>query len=214
MPQTDELIARLSSSVSVVHPHAAARRLARAGLLGAGVALVLLVVSLGVRPDIGAASLTAPFWMKWMFTLSLAGFSFLVVKRLGRPEASVGPAIWGVIASVAVVEMMGLGEWLSTDGAARPALVMGHTAFRCSAAIPILAIPVFIALLRAFQRLAPTRLALTGAMAGLLAGALGATIYALACPEHAAAFMAVWYCLGILASAALGALAGPRVFKW
>ena len=214
MPRTDELIAKLSSEVGVIRPHAASRRLALAGLLGASVAFVLLVLSLGIRPDFTSASFTAPFWMKWMFTLSLVGFSFLVLRRLGRPEANTGPAIWGVVISVAVVEMMGLGEWLSTVASARNALVMGHTALRCSAAIPLLAIPVFIALLRAFQRLAPTRLGFTGAMAGILAGALGATVYAFACPEHAAAFLAVWYCLGILASGALGALIGPRFLKW
>lgn len=214
MPRTDELIAKLSLDVGVVRPHAAARRLATAGLIGAGAAFALLLLFLGIRPDFAAATVTAPFWMKWMFTLSLAGFSFVVVKRIGRPEANLGPAIWGVIASLAVVEMMGLGEWLSTDPSARAALVMGHTAFRCSVAIPLLAIPTFIALLYAFQRLAPTRLGVTGAMAGLLAGALGAAVYAFACPERAAAFMAVWYCLGILASGALGALIGPRFLKW
>jgi hypothetical protein len=214
MPRTDDLIAKLSSDVGVVRPHAAARRLAIAGVVGASVAFVMLVLSLGIRPDFVSASLEAPFWMKWMFTLSLAGFAFVVVKRLGQPEAKVGPAIWGVIASVVVVELMGLGEWLSAEQLARPALVMGHTALRCSAAIPLLAVPVFIALMRAFARLTPTRLALTGAMSGLLAGALGATVYAFACPEHAAAFMAVWYCLGILASGALGALIGPRFLKW
>ena len=51
-------------------------------------------------------------------------------------------------------------------------------------------------------------------MAGLMAGAMGASVYAFACPEHAAAFMAVWYCLGILVSAALGAVTGPRFLRW
>lgn len=214
MPRTDELIAKLSSNVAVIGPRAGARRVATAALVGAGVAFVLLVLSLGIRPDLASATLTAPFWMKWMFTLSLTVWSFLTLMRLGRPEATPGPAVWGVIASVAVIELMGLGEWLSADAAQRPALVMGHTALRCSAAIPLLAFPVFIALLRAFSRLAPTRLALTGGMAGLLAGSVGATVYAFACPEHAAVFMAVWYCLGILGSAAIGALVGPRLLKW
>ena len=62
--------------------------------------------------------------------------------------------------------------------------------------------------------LAPTRLALAGAAAGLLAGAGGALIYALHCPEMAAPFLAIWYLLGMLIPTAVGALLGPRLLRW
>jgi len=214
MRTTEDLIAGLSARVAVVPPRAAVRHLAAATGVGTLVAFLLLLATLGVRPDMAAASVTPPFWMKWMFTLSLAALTFGIVLRLGRPGARMGWAFWGVVGAFAAVELMGLGEWLMTAPADRLALVAGHTALRCALAIPLLAIPVFFALLRAFSRLAPTRLRLTGAMAGLLAGASGASVYAFACPEHAAAFMAVWYCLGILVSAALGAVIGPRFLRW
>lgn len=214
MTTTDDLIAQLSARVEPVRPHAAAHRLAGAVGLGALIAFLVMLLGLGLRPDMAAASATPPFWIKWAFTLSLTGAAFAVVRRLGRPEGRMGAALWGVLAIFAAVGLLGLGEWLATSPADRMDLVLGHTALRCSVAIPLLAVPVFFALLRAFAKLAPTRLALTGAMTGLLSAALGATVYAFACPEHAAAFMAVWYGVGMAVSAGLGALAGPRLLKW
>jgi hypothetical protein len=62
--------------------------------------------------------------------------------------------------------------------------------------------------------LAPTRLALAGAAAGLLAGSAGALIYALHCPEMEAPFLAIWYLLGMLIPTAVGAAIGPRLLRW
>ena len=61
---------------------------------------------------------------------------------------------------------------------------------------------------------APTRLALAGAGAGLLAGACGALVWALHCPESPVAFFAVWHVLGVLIPTALDAVLGPRVLRW
>jgi hypothetical protein len=62
--------------------------------------------------------------------------------------------------------------------------------------------------------LAPTRLQLAGAAAGLAAGAAGAWVYAFYCTESAAAFVAVWYSLGIAAVTLAGAVAGRFVLRW
>jgi hypothetical protein len=62
--------------------------------------------------------------------------------------------------------------------------------------------------------LAPTRLALAGAAAGLLSGSIGAAVYALHCPEMAPPFLGIWYLAGMLIPAAAGMVAGPRVLRW
>ena len=49
---------------------------------------------------------------------------------------------------------------------------------------------------------------------GLLAGALGALVYALHCPEMATPFLAVWYLAGIAIPTALGAVLGPLLLRW
>lgn len=212
--RTDELIEQLAASVPPVPRQAAIRRLYAGVGCGALVALAVLAAWLGVRPDIAAASATAAFWMKWVFTLSLAWAAFVIVRRLGRPEGEVGRAWWGLVAPVAIVAMMGVVELLRAPPEARLDVWMGRTALQCALAIPALAGPVFIGLLWAFRRLAPTRLRLAGAAAGLLAGAAGATVYAFTCPEQSAAFMVTWYDAGILAAGLIGAVLGPRLLRW
>ena len=83
-----------------------------------------------------------------------------------------------------------------------------------SATFGFLSLPLFASTLWALKGLAPTRLALAGASAGLLSGALGALVYSLHCPESAAPFLAVWYVLGIAIPTLAGALLGPRVLRW
>ena len=73
---------------------------------------------------------------------------------------------------------------------------------------------MFGAVLWAMKGLAPTRLVLAGAAAGLLSGAGGALVYALYCIEMAAPFIGIWYLLGMLIPAVAGALIGPRLLRW
>lgn len=212
--RTEDLIEQLTGSVTAVPRHAAARRLCAGLSCGAFAALAVLVAWLGVRPDIAQASGTLPFWMKWAFTLTLAWSSFVIVRRLGRPDGRIGRAWWGLAAPVAIVGMMGLVEMMRAPAHLREDLWLGSTAAQCPVAILALAAPVFWSLLWAFRRLAPTRLSRAGAAAGVLAGATGASVYALTCPEHTAAFMATWYTGGILAAGVIGALLGPRLLRW
>jgi hypothetical protein len=62
--------------------------------------------------------------------------------------------------------------------------------------------------------MAPTRLGLSGAASGLLAGAMGAAVYALHCPEMEPVFLGAWYLLGMLVPAGLGALVGRWMLRW
>jgi hypothetical protein len=70
------------------------------------------------------------------------------------------------------------------------------------------------AALWALRGLAPTRPRAAGGAAGLLAGAVGAAGYSLACPEASPGFVAAWYTLGIALTGGLGALLGPRLLRW
>jgi hypothetical protein len=103
---------------------------------------------------------------------------------------------------------------VAAEPAQRSGLVMGETWAECPVSILALAAPAFVAVLWAMRGLAPTRLALAGAVAGLLAGAIGALVYALHCPELAAPFLGMWYVAGIAAATLIGALVGPRILRW
>ena len=78
----------------------------------------------------------------------------------------------------------------------------------------MLALPALALALSALRGLAPTRLALAGAAAGLFAGGAGAFAYAFHCPELEAPFLGAWYVAGMLIPAALGALPGRRLLRW
>jgi hypothetical protein len=77
-----------------------------------------------------------------------------------------------------------------------------------------LSLPALVGALWALRGLAPTRPGAAGLAAGLLAGALGALGYSLACTELSPAFVAFWYSLGIGLAGALGAVLGPWVLRW
>ena len=78
----------------------------------------------------------------------------------------------------------------------------------------MLSAPVYALLIVALRRFAPTRLAATGAAAGLLAGAVAASVYNLACMGTSATFVLTWFTPGIAAAAGLGALIGRRLLRW
>jgi hypothetical protein len=98
--------------------------------------------------------------------------------------------------------------------AERSLMFFGATWNSCPLLIALLSAPVFVAVMWAMKGLAPTRLRLSGAAAGLLAGAVGTLIYSLHCPEMAAPFIGFWYLLGMLIPTAAGTLLGPRLLRW
>jgi hypothetical protein len=212
--KTDDLVAMLARSAEAVDPRTPERRhgLALAG--GALGAAALLAATLGVQPGIAEAARLPMFWVKLAFPATLMVGAALAVFRLSRPGAPLDAVpfilllpllgIW-LLSAVALSEA-GPGE------AAR--LVLGESWGTCPIAIAFLSMPLLVAAFRALQGLAPTRPALAGAAAGLLAGSGGAVLYALYCTEMSAPFVATWYGLGMLIPTAAGAWLGPRLLRW
>jgi hypothetical protein len=93
-------------------------------------------------------------------------------------------------------------------------MTMGTHWLLCLYCIPLFAAIPFILLVWALRLGAPTHLTQTGAMAGLVAGAVGAAAYAFHCPDDSLPFIALWYGAAIAGCAAVGALLGPRVLRW
>jgi hypothetical protein len=77
-----------------------------------------------------------------------------------------------------------------------------------------LSVPAFFAVFWALRGLAPTKPQQAGAAAGLLAGAQGLLVYCLHCPEMTLPFWGIWYLLGMLVPAALGAVLGKALLRW
>lgn len=215
--KTDDLISMLAAGAAPVEPNTAWRRYAMALGWGAFGCTLLMAVWLGVRRDIAAASLLPMFWVKLAFPGALLAGALLIAQRLSRPGARLGHALLWLGAPV--LAMWGLAAVVLMGAEpATPAtytrLIYGVSWQVCPFYIATLSAPAFVAVLWAMKGLAPTRPALAGAAAGLVAGALGAFTYALYCPEMAAPFLGIWYLVGMLIPAALGAALGPLLLDW
>ena len=209
--KTDDLIQALAAGLEPARPARLNRLFLLAAVVTAAIGVVML---LGVRPDLGQAALGATFWLKALYTLSLAAASAWLVQRLGRPGAAIGRSGMALAAVVAVAALAGVIELLSLPAELRMDDLMGFTWQVC--AINILIVSAFAAPLvfLSARRLAPTRPVLAGGALGVLTGAIAATAYGLHCPEATAAFVAVWYTLGVLAAGLIGALIGRFALRW
>jgi hypothetical protein len=211
--RTTDLIELLARDVRTAPPGMAGRTVLAA--LAAGGLVTLAVVVLGLHCQALIVASHQPwFWMKATYTGLLTVAAAILVRRLSIPGAPLGIAPLSAALIVVAMVALGAGQIIAATPAARLALWLGHTWKVCSPLILALALPIYAGLIVAIRRLAPTRLAVTGAAAGLASGALSATLYGLHCPEQAAAFVATWYTLGIAAATTLGALTGRRLLRW
>jgi hypothetical protein len=213
--KTSELVEALTASDnSPIRPLAPVALLAPAACLGAAVSASVLAIWLGFQP-LALAARAPWFWMKWGYAVSAALAGLAIVVRLSRPGRRAGWLGLAVIGgALAAIWLMAMRTAMRTGAADQAGLWLGHTWMVCPWRILILAAPIWLAATLAMRRLAPTRLSAAGAAAGLLAGGLSALVYGLYCQETAAPFVAVWYSLGIAASAGVGWLLGPRVLRW
>ena len=211
---SDDLIASLAQDLAPVPRHALGRRLGLGIAAGCVVTLVAVGGWLGFRPDLAVALHGATFWLKWAYTISLAVCATAAASRLARPDGRVGNWLWLMAVPVLGMTLIAGLELANTPSGRWLAMWLGDSWTICSRNVFLLALPIFAGLLWSFRRLAPTRLALAGTSAGIAAGAWGATLYCLHCPETSALFVLTWYTLGILGAALVGRVLGPRLLRW
>lgn len=212
--KTEDLISMLATRAQPVEPNAVQRRYWSALGWGAFGATLLMAIWLGVRRDIAIASLLPMFWVKLAFPGVLLGGALMAAQSLSRPGARIGYAWYGIGVPIMVMWLLGALALASADPAVRERLIFGVSWTVCPFYIAMLSIPGLVATGWAMKGLAPTRLAMAGAISGLAAGALGALAYALYCPEMAAPFLAIWYLAGMLIPALVGGVLGPWLLRW
>jgi hypothetical protein len=211
--KTDDLIRALTSDLAVQRT-SIEQRFAAALMPGVLVALALFAVTLGPRPDFMAMTGDARFVFKFVITLLLALCSAMLVWRLARPgtparlQAAALAIVPVVLAAAVIAELIAVPRPLWTTR------LIGSNSALCLVSIPSFALPMLIAALYALRQGAPTRPGLTGVVAGLFAGAIGAAIYAAHCPDDSPLFVALWYSIGITIVAAIGGVAGRFALRW
>ncbi len=212
--KTDALIDLLATGAGPTQRHAVTQRFVTATVVGATAALLLLLATFGINPQLSDYASAASFWIKMSFTLALAVAGLSLSQRLARPGTTVGWLKWFVALPILAMWILAIVVLLDAQPTARAHLVLGDTWNQCPFNIALLSLPPLLAGIWALRGLAPTRSHLAGAAAGLWAGAIGACVYGLHCSEFAPPFLAIWYLIGVLIPSAIGYLVGPRLLRW
>ena len=211
--RTEDLINALVADLTV--SHAPFRRILLGGMaLGAIIAAGEFLFLIGVRPDIGHAMETARFLFKLFVTLCLAATAARLLSRLATPGVETGVWAWAWLAAPMLLMAAVIAELIVTPQTAWSSRLVGTNARFCLMLIPFLSIGPLACILAALRQGAPTRPGLTGAVAGLVASGVAATLYASHCGDDSPLFVATWYSLAIGAVALVGYVIGSRVLRW
>lgn len=210
--KTDSLIDMLARDAGPAPKAAVERRVWPLALLGLGASAAAGLLVLGLVPP--SVMLQGAWWVKFGYAVALVAVGGWLTVRLARPAQRLALPQAALMAVLVVMGALGLWQWMSAMPDRRLIDLLGQTWDQCPRNVLLLAVAPMAAAFWALRGLAPTRPRLAGAAAGLFAGALGAAAYSLSCPEVAFSFVAVWYTLGIVLAAAVGALLGPWILRW
>jgi len=211
--KTDELIAALAADTKTVsRPIDRQLWIAIAG--GAIVATLIFLLGVGPRPDIAAALETPRFLYKYLLTLTLFASAVGLMLHLARPGAV--PAGWLAGLAIPPVLLIAsvIAEILLVPSSAWSMSLMGKNAVVCLVLIPLLSAAPLAAVMWTLRDGAPTHPMLAGAVAGLAAAGIGATLYATHCQDDSPFFVAAWYGLAIMIVTVVGAFLGARLLRW
>jgi hypothetical protein len=214
---TERLIDVLSSNLEPARHGRFGKTLSLSMVTGGAAAFVLMLATVGPRPDLGSTAHLEWLALKLVFALSVIGTAAPLLLRSTRPGLE-NATNWAVVflpclAAIAVAIAMLL---LGSPRAWRGMLLGARTvsSAHCSLCIPFFASIPFSALIWALRKGAPTRLKLCGAIAGIVAGGFGAAAYGLSCTSDTIPFIAIWYSAAIMLCAVIGAQLGPRLLRW
>lgn len=212
--KTDNLIKALVADNATVNP-SISRTMWIALAVGVALATAMFIALLKVRPDFGYAIVNDPrFMFKFAFTLGLAVPALLIVRRLSRPDGEAGSLLALLIIPVVLLMAAVALEMHAVPADHWAVSALGSMPGACLKYIPLLGAAPLAAFLQALRSGATTHPVAAGAAAGLLAGAIGATLYASFCVDDSPMFLAIWYILGMSILTALGAALGAWLLRW
>jgi len=212
--KTEDFVSLLAAGVEPIDARRSTRRYVLAitgGMMGA---LAITGGVLHLNRALSQEMLEPMFWLRDAYCVILGSLGVLAVTRLARPGIRLGVVAAGIGAVVIAMWLFAALKLLTAPAQDRAHLLLGTTAAVCPFLITLVAAPLFVAFVWALRGFAPTQLRSTGAALGFAAGSLGALAYSLHCPELTAPFIGVWYLLGMLIPAAIGATLGPRLLRW
>lgn len=210
--KTEQLMDMLARNAGPAPRAVVARRLIPIVVMGILCSGLLALMIIGPLP-VENFQTPAP-WIKLAYASLLAVGAGLLAGRLSRPVAELLLPRLLVWLAVSVMLLVGAVALSLTPAEKRIDAILGHTWLMCPWTLMAFSLPALAGIFWALRGLAPTQLPQAGWASGLLAGALGAMGYALACPEPSSTFVAIWYTLGLAITALIGRLLGPVLLRW
>ncbi len=148
------------------------------------------------------------------FTLGMAATGASLLLRSARPGQSVTrPFLLIGLPFLAMVSAVIVGSAIS-DSVTLSMMVRTGPWGSCLMCIPIFAVVPFVIFIWVLRKGAPTNLTLAGAIAGLVAGALGAAAVVVNQAGDSILFIALCYGGPVALCGAVGGFLGPRLLRW
>ena len=178
------------------------------------VAFLVMLATVGVRSDFGSETHCGFMALKLLFALSLIGTGTVFLIRAISPGRGSRKLFLIAFLPFLVIGLAGLVALVMAAANSESCIrmMMGMRWQTCLLCIPLFAVIPFVAHIGMRQG-APTNLTHTGAIAGLVAGALGATAYAFNCADDALPIYRdlVWRIDRTLC--VIGAKLGPKLLR-
>lgn len=212
--KTDDLIAMLSTNVEPVDHRRTVRTIGAAVAAGAAVAVAAAVAALGLRSGLTDAWALGPVLLKIAFAIAVLVPASIYLIRLARPGGERRFSVALVALPFLAIVLLAALSLALAPSSHWSGMVAGHDWLECVVSIPLIAVLPFAMLIWAVRRSAPTDLARTGALVGLVAGCLSAAGYALHCVDDSVPFVALWYGGTIALCTLAGWTLGPRLLRW
>lgn len=212
--RTDDLISLMSAGSGPVDTSWLRRVTWRVATAALGVTAVLLVATIGPRPDLAAKVMTAPVIAKLAFGASIAGIALFLFQRSLRPGLKPKPWLPLVLIPIGLALAAALVTLARAPAEQWQALIFGHYWRSCLVNVPLFALCPLVALTGLARQGAPADPPFTGLCAGLAAAGLAIIAYALHCPDDTLPFLAAWYTLAVAIVAIVAGVTVPRFLRW
>jgi hypothetical protein len=212
--KTDDLISMLSTNVERVDRGQVVRNVSLAILVGTAAALVAMLFAHDVRTDLSKMSTLIYLPLKLVFTMGTLVLTSIALIKLARPGGERTTPVALVALPFLTIMLLAAISLAAAPSSHWEKMILGDQWLECLLSIPIIAIVPFAVIIWALRHTAPTDLVRTGALGGLVAGAVSATAYAFHCVDDSLPFVALWYGGTIALCTLAGALLGPRLLRW
>lgn len=210
--KTDELINLLKEDAPV--GLRLPQRLTMLVVAGGLVAILVMLLTIGLRNDLAEKILTWPVGFKVAETLLLATTGIFLAFAAGRPGAGLLSRLKILALPLLMLAAAILAEAVSAPPSEWASRWIGNHPVFCLIFIPMLAVAPMAGLMAALRHGAPDDPGLAGAIAGFASGSMAAAVYAWHCPDDSPFFVASWYMLAILIVTLAGFVLGRRLLRW